>query len=291
MVQILDGNIILRETKEVLKRHISDLDTKPCLTAIIVGDNPGSKKYVELKMRDSSEVGIVSRKIEMPSNVSEENLSRLIDELNGDPSVNGILLQSPLPSKKMEMKMYSRIDRNKDVDCFNPYNVGLLNLGVYDFHGDLLPCTPKGIVKLLDYYKIPIEGKRATIIGRSIRVGGPLYKLLSDRNTTVTLCHSYTPYETLKELSKESDILISAVGRRFEDSPFVVRSDMIKDGSVVVDVANNYTREGKAYGDIEFDEVSKKASYITKVPGGVGPMTRSVLIENTLLAYRKQNKI
>ena len=192
----------------------------------------------------------------------------------------------------MEKKVYSKIDPQKDVDCFHPYNVGVLNLlSKYDiedvFGRTLITCTPKGIIRLLLNYKIKIPGTRSTVIGRSMRVGAPLAKLLEDAGSTVTVCHSQTGYENIKNYAREADILISAVGKRFDkNNPFKVTEDMVKPGSVVIDVGSNYDENTKLCGDVDFENMYKKTSYITPVPGGVGPATRAMLLENTLIATK-----
>jgi methylenetetrahydrofolate dehydrogenase (NADP+)/methenyltetrahydrofolate cyclohydrolase len=253
---------------------------KPTLATILVGDDPSSRTYVEGKSQDCSEVGIHFRLYKLPSSVTERELMDLIDGLNNDEGVHGIIVQLPLPKGINRKKVIAAINPRKDVDGLHPYNVGKLWLGAYDFNNDLLPCTPKGIVKLLDRYHIQLEGKLAVIINRSDLVGKPLAKLLLDRNATVLICHSKT--KDLKKHTRAADVLVTAVGRRPE---FAVDEEMVKEGSVVVDVGMNHIG-GKLLGDVDFDLVKKKASHITPVPGGVGPMTRAMLLQNVLIATK-----
>lgn len=273
--------------KENVKREVEALEnrgTKPCLAAILVGEDPGSKRYVSMKGRDCQEVGIKSIIHELPSETIEEELITLIEQLNYDGGVHGILVQSPLPGHIDEDRAFEAISPAKDVDGLHPYNVGKLLLGRYSSRAEMLPCTPKGIMRLLDHYGVEVEGMHAVIINRSNLVGKPLYKMMMDRNATVTICHSRT--KRIEDYIRESEILVSAVGRRFASrNPFLVTADMTRKEAVVIDVANNYFK-GKVYGDVDFENVREKASYITPVPGGVGPMTRAMLLENTLIAAK-----
>jgi methylenetetrahydrofolate dehydrogenase (NADP+)/methenyltetrahydrofolate cyclohydrolase len=218
-----------------------------------------------------------SYQIEMPEDTSEEELLEKIEELNGDPAVNGILVQLPLPKHISEKRVIAAISPIKDVDAFHPENVGKIMIGDYDF----LPCTPAGIMRLLEFYDISVEGKRCVVLGRSNIVGKPMAHFLLEKNGTVTVCHSKT--EGLSEITRSADILVVAIG-----SPKFVTDDMVKAGAVVIDVGINRNAEGKLVGDVDFESVSEIASYITPVPGGVGPMTITMLLENTLLAAKKQ---
>jgi len=284
MTIIMDGKGLARIIKERVSREVAELKGRgvtPSLATILVGEDPSSHKYVSLKERDCAQVGIESRRYLFPASVEEEDIIDLIEELNGDDGVHGILIQLPLPPHLDVFRLMERISPSKDVDGLHPYNMGRLLLGDYDFENSLIPCTPKGIIRLLDHYHVEVRGKYAVIINRSNIVGKPLYKLLLDRDATVTICHSKTI--DLTSHTRMADILVSAVGRR---PTFTVTGDMVKEGAVVVDVGISYIG-GRLVGDVEFEEVSKKASHITPMPGGVGPMTRAILLENTLLAAKK----
>ena len=220
--------------------------------------------------------GIESYEYALPEETTEEELLALVEKLNGDPAVNGILVQLPLPRQIDEHRIIEAISPKKDVDAFHAVNVGKIMIGDFDF----LPCTPSGCMDLIDSTGVPVEGKRCVVIGRSNIVGKPMAMLLLHRNGTVTICHSKT--KNLKEICREADILVAAVGR-----PNFVTADMVKEGAVVIDVAMNRKEDGKLCGDVDFEFVSKKAAYITPVPGGVGPMTRAVLMQNTLKAALK----
>jgi len=289
---LLDGLLLSKKMKEKIKAEVADLKSggiESALATVLVGEDPASKVYVRLKEKDCQDVGIISKRFDLPSNTSERQLLDLINILNRDETVHGILVQTPLPSKDIEKKVYRTVSPDKDVDCFHPYNLGLIALGDYSYGTNLLPCTPKGIIRLLDEYSIPVEGKLATVFGRSIRVGGTLSKMLEDRNATVIKCHSKTPKDYLQRLSKSADIVVSAVGKRFDPyNPFVVTGDFVKQGAVVIDVGNNY-RGDKVFGDVD-ESVREIASYFTPVPGGIGPMTRIELLENTLIAVKRQTR-
>jgi len=272
---------------EKLKREIStrvkimkERGAKPTLATILVGDDPSSRIYVDGKSRDCGEVGIHFRLYKLPLGVTERELLDLIENLNNDEGVHGIIVQLPLPKNINKRNVTAAINPQKDVDGLHPYNVGRLWLGAYDLNSDLLPCTPRGILKLLDRYHIELEGKLAVIINRSDLVGKPLAKLLLDRNATVLICHSKTP--ELEKHTKTADVLVSAVGKR---PSFVVGEEMVKKGAVVVDVGMNYVG-GKLQGDVDFERVKEKASHIAPVPGGVGPMTRVMLLHNVLIATK-----
>lgn len=279
----MDGKALAEELKSDIAARVKTMKKQgvsPTLATILIGDDPSSKIYVGGKERDCEEVGIEFRLHKLSSSVGERELLKLIEELNSDDKVQGIIVQMPIPKHLDRKKVITSINPKKDVDGLHPYNVGKLWLGVYDFENDLLPCTPKGIVKLLDRYDISLEGKLAVIINRSDLVGKPLAKLFLDRNATVLICHSKTP--ELEKHTRAADVLVSAVGRR---PSFIVRGEMVKKGAVVVDVGMNYAG-GKLQGDVDFERVKEKASHITPVPGGVGPMTRVMLLHNVLIATK-----
>lgn len=280
MSKILDGKAVSASVKENVARDVSELKKDGIdvgLAVILVGDNSASKIYVENKKKACEATGIKSFQYLLEENTTQDELISLIKTLNGEKSVHGILCQLPLPSHIDEKAVIAAISPEKDVDAFHISNVGKIMVGSFDF----LPCTPSGIIEILDYYGIRVEGKNCVVIGRSNIVGKPMAMLLLHRNGTVTICHSKT--ENLTEITKNADILISAVGK----AQFVT-ADMVKDGAVVIDVGMN-RENGKLCGDVCFDEVSKKAEYITPVPGGVGPMTIAMLLKNTVTAARKQN--
>lgn len=277
---VLNGKFLASIIKEDIKYEISELKKrgiKPCLSVILVGDNPASQKYVSFKEKACKELGIESVLFKLPNDASEEELENLIEELNNNQSINGILVQLPLPNHLNQNKILQKIEPLKDVDGFTPYCLGRLLTDNPLF----IPCTPKGILKMLDVHDIPIEKKNAVVIGRSIIVGKPLSLLLLKRNATVTICHSKT--ENLSEITKKADILCVAIGK-----PHFITADMVKEGAVVIDVGINVIYNGKVVGDVDFDSVKNKASYITPVPGGVGPMTIAMLMENTLYAVKIQ---
>lgn len=275
-MKIIDGKSvsekIRNEIKEQTQNYISKHGRKPGLAVIIAGDNPASKTYVTNKIKACKEVGFNSYCVELPKNVSEETLAKKIIELNNNEDVDGILVQLPLPSHLNEKYILSLIADNKDVDGFSAYNMGLLALG----RPKVAACTPLGVIELLKSTGESIEGKHAVIIGRSNIVGKPMAMLLLMENATVTICHSKT--KNLSEITKTADILIAAIGK-----PCFVKKDMVKEGAIVIDVGINRTEKG-LQGDVDFNEVSKIASYITPVPGGVGPMTITMLLKNTLTA-------
>jgi methylenetetrahydrofolate dehydrogenase (NADP+)/methenyltetrahydrofolate cyclohydrolase len=274
---------LAKTLKKDIATRVSELRKEgkvPALATILVGEKTASKTYVRLKERDCKEVGIHSKTHELPAEVSEREIFGLIDELNRDKKIHGILVQMPLPPHLSGTEVVERISPKKDVDGLHPLNVGKLWLGTYDFKNDLLPCTPKGVIKLLDHYDVELVGKNVVIINRSNLVGKPLSKLMLDRNATVTLCHSKTA--GLEKHTRAADVLVTAIGCRPQ---FLVTEEMVKDQAVVVDVGINCI-EGKIYGDLDFEKVKKKASKITPVPGGVGPMTRAMLLQNILIAAR-----
>lgn len=274
---IIDGKVVSAHIRQELSSEVKELGIKPKLAVILVGKDPASAVYVRNKQKACIETGIEPLQITLPENTAEDDLLALIDELNSDESVNGILVQLPLPKTISEKKVIERISPKKDVDAFTYESVGKIVEGNYGF----LPCTPAGIMELLKFYNISPEGKECVIIGRSNIVGKPMALLLLNANGTVTVCHSRT--HDLKEVTKRADILVVAIGK-----PNFVTSDMVKDGAVVIDVGINRLPDGKLCGDVAFDEVAEKASFITPVPGGVGPMTITMLMKNTVSAAKKQ---
>lgn len=277
MAQIIDGKLVSAKVKEQVRNEVTALKEQgitPGLAVIIVGDDPASRVYVNNKKKACADVGFYSEEYALPAETTMEQLLGLIDELNTRKDINGILCQLPLPKHLDEKEVINRIDSSKDVDAFSPVNVGKITIGEYDF----LPCTPAGVMEFLAHYNISAEGKNCVVIGRSNIVGKPMALLLLHQNGTVTVCHSRT--QNLADVCKNADILVAAVGK----ANFVT-ADMVKDGAVVIDVGMNRL-DGKLCGDVKFDEVSEKASYITPVPGGVGPMTIGMLMKNTLKAAK-----
>ncbi len=282
MYKLIDGKVISAAVKERVKNEVAALKEQGITTGlavIIVGEDPASKVYVNNKKKACEALGIISEEYALPENTTQEELLSLIDTLNKKESINGILCQLPLPKHLDEAAVINAISADKDVDAFHPVNVGKIMQGDYDF----VPCTPAGIMEMLDYEGIEIAGKTCVVIGRSNIVGKPMAMLLLHKNGTVTICHSRT--QNLKEVCKNADILVAAVGR-----PNFVTNDMVKDGAVVIDVGINRA-DGKLVGDVNFADVCEKTSYITPVPGGVGPMTIAMLMQNTLTAAKKQNKV
>ena len=281
MATIIDGKLVSSEVRKNLAREVAEFKeatgVTPGLAVILVGNDPASAVYVRNKHKACIDVGIESYQIEFPEDITEEELLKKLDELNADDKVNGILVQLPLPSGINEEKVIERISPDKDVDAFHPSNVGRIMIGNYSF----LPCTPAGIISLLDHYNVEIAGKRCAVVGRSNIVGKPMALLLTERNGTVTLCHSKT--RDLENILRESDIIVVAIGK----AEFL-KADMVKPGAVVIDVGINRTAEGKLVGDVAFGEVSQVASMITPVPGGVGPMTITTLLRNTLSTAKLQ---
>ena len=283
MSVIIDGKEVSRIPREKIAEDVAEFKNNygivPGLAVILVGENPASCVYVRNKHKACLEVGINSYEIKYPADVTEEELILKIKELNQDKNVNGILVQLPLPKHISEEKVINSISPDKDVDAFHPFNVGKIMLGGYDF----LPCTPAGIMKLLEHYEIDVCGKECVVLGRSNIVGKPMAHLLLQKNGTVTVCHSKTT--DLQAVTKRADVLVVAIGK----AGFVT-ADMVKPGAVVVDVGINRLDNGKLCGDVDFEAVSAVASYITPVPGGVGPMTITMLLQNTVKAAQKAQK-
>ena len=279
MGNIIDGKLVSATVRASVATEVSTLKEKgitPALAVILVGNDPASAVYVKNKQKACIETGITPIQITMPEDTEENELLRKIDELNGDDSVHGILVQLPLPKHISEKKVIERISPKKDVDAFTHDSVGRIVEGKYSF----LPCTPAGIMKLLEYYNVDIQGKECVIIGRSNIVGKPMALLMLNESGTVTICHSKT--KNLSDITRKADILVVAIGK-----PEFVTADMVKDGAVVVDVGINRMPDGKLKGDVEFEGVSRIASLITPVPGGVGPMTISMLMQNTVWAAKR----
>lgn len=279
--QLIDGNALAEQIKADLVQKISELKVQgiyPTLAVILVGDDPASQIYVTHKVKDCAQVGIESRLERMSSHISEPLLLEKIDALNRDPNVHGILVQMPLPHHIDAQKVISAIHPEKDVDGFNVVNAGALMVGSLGFW----PCTPHGVMKMLESVQCDLRGKHAVVIGRSNIVGKPMAHMLLAQSATVTICHSAT--ENLKAICRMADVLVAAVGK-----DKLVTKDMVKPGAIVIDVGMNRNEHGKLCGDVDFESVREVASYITPVPGGVGPMTRALLLSNTLRAASLRN--
>ena len=280
MFKLISGKEISLSVKEIVAEEVKDLKKngiEPCLAVILVGDDPASKVYVNNKKKACEFCGIRSLEYLLPADASQEELNSLVEKLNSDESVNGILCQLPLPAHLDEKEVLNLIKPEKDVDAFHPENVGHIMIGDFNF----LPCTPAGIMEMLKYENIGLDGKNCVIIGRSNIVGKPMAMLMLKENATVTVCHSHT--KNLKEVVARADVVVAAVGK----AKFVT-ADMIKDGAVIIDVGINRCEDGKLYGDVDFEACKEKASYITPVPGGVGPMTIATLMQNTVTAAKIQ---
>ncbi len=283
MANVIDGKLISLEIKDEVKSKAQKLKAggyEPCLAVILVGENPASQVYVRNKKRACEYCGIKSLSYELSSDTTEDKLLKLIDELNENKECNGILVQLPLPKHIDENKVLLRIKPEKDVDGFHPYNVGLLSIG----KADLKACTPAGCIELIKRSGVEITGKNCVVVGRSNIVGKPVGMLLLSENGTVTTCHSKT--KNISQICQNADILVAAVG-----IPKFITGDMVKDGVIVIDVGINRMDNGKLCGDVDFESVEKKAAYITPVPGGVGPMTIAMLMNNCIIACKKQNNI
>ncbi len=280
----IDGIVIAQSVKDRVKKDVIELKNQgiaPCLATVLVGDNPASATYVRNKHKACEEVGIATKDHKLDESITQPELVRIIDELNADKSVHGILVQLPLPKQLDEFTTTSRISPLKDVDCLTPHNAGLLAMK----KAALVACTPSGIMEMFDYHGIDLEGKNIVLINRSNLVGKPLYHLLLEKNATVLTCHSKT--KNLTELCQSADIIITAVGDR---NKFTLTPDMIKEGAVVIDVAISRFQE-KLVGDSDFEQIIQKASFATPVPGGVGPMTVAMLLKNTITAVSLSEEI
>lgn len=275
MAEIIDGKLVSQHVRKEVAEEVQKLKNEtgvtPGLAAVLVGSNPASEIYVRNKRKACTEAGIYSEEHKLPEETTEAELLSLVEKLNNDEKIHGILVQLPLPKQINQTKILRAVSPLKDVDGFHPYNVGLLVEG----HPRFISCTPNGIIKMLDFYNIEIKGKEAVIVGRSNIVGKPVSLLLLHRHATITICHSRT--KPLEEVTRRADILVAAIGR----ANFIT-ADMVKEGVVVIDVGINRNEEGKLTGDVDFEGVKEKASYITPVPGGVGPMTIAMLLWNTL---------
>ena len=283
MAIIIDGKKVSAQVKEQVRIETEELvkkGIKPGLAVIIVGDDPASRVYVNNKKKACEKVGFLSKEFALPATTTQEELLALVNELNEDREINGILCQLPLPKGLDEKAVIEAISPLKDVDAFHASNVGKIMIGDYDF----LPCTPAGVMEMLHSYNISVEGKECVVIGRSNIVGKPMAMLLLHENGTVTITHSRT--KNLKEVTKRADILVAAIGK-----PKFVTADMVKEGAVVIDVGMDRDENGKLCGDVDFENVKEKCSAITPVPGGVGPMTIAVLMKNTLKACKIQNNL
>ena len=281
-MELINGKELAKKIRGELKLEVDNLRENgiiPKLAVIMVGDDKASEVYVRNKSKACNEIGIEFEEFLLKSNIKQEELIDLIKKLNNRKDVHGILLQSPIPEHLNIREAFDTIDYRKDVDGFNPVNIGKLAIGEDAF----VSCTPYGVIKMLEEYNIVIEGKRAVVIGRSNIVGKPLIQCLLNKNATVTICHSKT--KNIAEITKEADILIAALGK-----PKFVKENMVKENAVVIDVGINRNEEGKLVGDVDFENVSKKASYITPVPGGVGPMTIAMLMNNVVKATKMQEE-
>lgn len=283
MAKLINGKEVSAQVREELKKEAQELYKKhgirPGLAVIIVGDDPASKVYVNNKEKGCAEVGYYSEVYRLPAETTQKELIELVNKLNDDDKIHGILCQLPLPKHLDENEVILSINSEKDVDAFHPVNVGRIMIGDYSF----LPCTPAGVMKLIESTGVDITGKECVVIGRSNIVGKPQAMLLLHKNATVTICHSRT--KNLSETTKRADILVVAIGK----ADFVT-GDMVKDGAIVIDVGMNRRADGKLTGDVDFASVEPKASYITPVPGGVGPMTITMLLQNTLTSAKNKIK-
>ncbi|MCI5755348.1 MAG: bifunctional methylenetetrahydrofolate dehydrogenase/methenyltetrahydrofolate cyclohydrolase FolD [Firmicutes bacterium] len=280
MANIINGKEISAAIREEIKAEVQGMSVRPGLAVVLVGDDPASAVYVRNKSKACAEVGIYSEVYRLPEETGREQLLGLIEQLNQSPLIHGILVQLPLPKHLDPEEVIMAIDPAKDVDAFHPVNVGKIMIGNYDF----LPCTPAGVMELLHRSGIEVSGKECVVIGRSNIVGKPQAMLLLHENATVTVCHSKT--RNLPSVCRRADILVSAVGK----AKFVT-ADMVRNGAVVIDVGMNRDENGKLCGDVDFEPVSEKASYITPVPGGVGPMTITMLLKNTVTAAKRAEPV
>lgn len=281
MAEIISGKVVSAQTRERIKEMVAEFETenkrKPCLAVVLVGNDPASEVYVRNKIKGSEEVGMKSLSFNMPEDSTNADVEEVVKSLADDENVDGILVQLPLPKHLDERKILSLIPDTKDVDGFSPNNLGLLSIGT----PRTVSCTPLGVMELIKSTGVELKGKNAVVIGRSNTVGKPMAMLLLNENCTVTVCHSKT--DNIAFYTKNADIVVVAVGR-----PEFLKKDMVKEGAIVIDVGINRV-DGKLIGDVDFDAVSEVAGYITPVPGGVGPMTISMLLYNTLMAAKKVN--
>ena len=282
-MQLLDGKKLSSKIKEQIKKEVSYLketrDIVPGLAVVLVGDDPASHTYVKMKSRACKEVGIYSIVHEMPSSISQKEIEETIRLMNANPNIDGILVQLPLPQHIDTTRILELIDPAKDVDGFHPYNFGRLMQGLDTF----APCTPLGVMELLDEYNIDVKGLDTCVVGASNIVGKPMAALLLNANATVDICHIYT--KDLSAHTKNADIVVVGVGK-----PNLITADMVKEGAIVIDIGINKLEDGRIVGDVDFENVSKKASFITPVPGGVGPMTIAMLLKNTLKAAKQRKQ-
>ena len=276
MYKIIDGKKTAEKILDNLKEEISILDKKPCLAVVLVGEDEASKIYVSNKNKKAMAIGMKSIVVKLGVDISEDELLNKIDELNKDDEITAVLVQLPLPEHINSQKIIEAIDIKKDVDGFNPYNLGLI---AQNKEPVVYPCTPLGILKLLEEYGVLIEGKNVVVVGRSNIVGKPISLMLMNKNATVTLAHSKT--QNIEDITQTADILICATGQTK-----MVKSNWVKDGAVVIDVGIRKGEDNKLVGDVDFEQVKEKCSYITPVPGGVGPMTITMLLRNTLTAFK-----
>jgi methylenetetrahydrofolate dehydrogenase (NADP+)/methenyltetrahydrofolate cyclohydrolase len=276
---VIDGKVISKEIKENIRKEVEALKSQgvvPGLAAVLVGENPASVIYVRNKRKACEESGIYSEGHYLPESASQPDLMDLVDRLNKDPKIHGILVQLPLPKHLSTDLVLDSLSPFKDVDGLHPYNIGKLMMGNPIF----VPCTPAGVMAMLDYHRIPIEGKTAVVVGRSNLVGKPVAMLLMHRNATVTVCHSRT--QNLPEVCRRADVLVAAIGKAH-----FVTGEMIKEGAAIIDVGINRLSDGRLAGDVDYEAAAKHAGWITPVPGGVGPMTIAMLLQNTLLSAKR----
>ncbi len=283
MAEIIDGKLVAKHIRSIVREKVSNIEEKyhkiPTLAVVLVGNNPASEIYVNNKIKSCAKVNITSIAEIMDESSTQEQVEKKIKELAENKDVNGILVQLPLPKGLDQEKIISLIPEHKDVDGLTKENAANLLMN----QKGIIPCTPKGVVDLLKYYNIEIQGKRVAIIGRSMLVGKPLFNLLTNLNATVTLCHSKT--RNIEEITSQSDIVVCALGK-----PFFLKENMIKQGAVVIDVGINRLEDGRVVGDADFESLQNKASYITPVPGGCGPMTVAELLDNTIDCFLQQNE-
>lgn len=281
-MQILDGKALALEIQQTIKQEVQELSKQqitPGLAVILVGDDPASQSYVNMKAKACSQTGIYSTTHKMPESITEEALLQTISMMNENPNIDGILVQLPLPKHINTTAILEAISPKKDVDGFHPFNMGRVFTNLDGF----IPATPMGVITLLEHYKVPIEGKNVVIVGASNIVGKPLGALFLNKNATITLCHIYT--QNLANHTKNADIICVGVGK-----PNLITQDMVKEGAIVVDIGITRLENGKIVGDVDYDNVAPKCSYITPVPGGVGPMTIASLLQNTIKAAKLRAK-